>query len=566
MECGDPFLGGGVLRGLLGALVLTPGVMLVLGVLLGLLLAVVLGGTPRISFPVDLWPGWVRPGLPALIGGLVVLGGLVACWIVGAFRHRLRRGVASIRSVISRGMALLTGASRTSTQTWRQTLGLSRNFDHQGIDNDIPSFLFRAAMAMVKGPDRTHRWGDLKAATLERRVGQLLPAFNGYLKRTRSLTYGYLQQTYDLSGRSATPDPAMGDGEERCHLIRNMVFELIPGPDVDPAFAANLITLPVQDYDLQKQIEPEPPIIRKLRHADYVRDLLVQLQIGPRRGSGQGLATAAMELPLQLLRTDADLSATISQLNLHKAAAHWSWLTKSLAVYGQGCAPDPPNPTIRDLVKRMHDLLRDVLETPCTDGDRTKTSMLQRCEIKFGEDAASYSWIPLICEMATNLNTTLWVEGFRWYVPNQLKGQRIERMGGWYVERPPLSPEILAGRPVLDLGRLRAPAAEITALAGYLNTAFNLLDFFYTSLGASPQACARLLTLLQEQKGNHWKDLTLPELRRLPFALRQRTHWQLKRRTPPSLQPEELSLLEPWLMFREGFPESWWETSTSKGV
>lgn len=547
-------------------MVLTPGVTFLFGLLLGLLLAVLFGGVPPISFPIAQWPGWVRRGLPALMGGLVVLGGLLTCWIVMAFRRRIRGGMAWIRSLISRGMALFTRQSRASTQTWRQTLGLSRNFDHQGIDNDLTSFLLRAVMAVLKGPDRAHRWADLKAATLDRRVGQLLPAFNGYLKRTRSLTYGYLQQTYDLSGRRMLPDPALGDGEERCHLIRNMVFELIPGPDVDPAFAANLITLPVQDYDLQKQIDPESPIIRKLRHADYTRDLLRQIRRGSLFvGSNQGLATPPMQLALQLLHTDDDLMATISQLNLHEAVAHWTWLTQSLAVYRTAPVADPPNSTINDLVEDVHNLLCDVLENPCTDGDRIKAStlMLQRCEVKFGENAASYSWIPLICEMATNLNTTLWVEGFRWYVPNQLKGQRIERMGGWYVERPCLAPEVLADRPVLDLGRLRAPAAEITALAGYLNTAFNLLDFFYTSLGASTEASNLLLELLEKHKENHWKELTLPELRRLPFALRQRTYGNLIRKTPPSFQPEEMALLEPWLLFREGFPEAWWETSTS---
>jgi hypothetical protein len=131
-----PIPWGSLVRGLVGALVLTPGVTFLFGLLLGLLLAILLGGVPPISFPVDQWPGWVRRALPALIGGLVVLAGLVTCCIVVAFKRRIRGGVAWIRSLISRGMALFTGHSRASTQTWRQTLGLSRNFDHQGIDND----------------------------------------------------------------------------------------------------------------------------------------------------------------------------------------------------------------------------------------------------------------------------------------------------------------------------------------------------------------------------------------------------------------------------------------------
>jgi hypothetical protein len=71
--------------------------------------------------------------------------------------------------------------------------------------------------------------------------------------------------------------------------------------------------------------------------------------------------------------------------------------------------------------------------------------------------------------MANNLNTTLWVKGCCWYAPDS---------------------------PLLDLRGISAPAAAITALAGYINTCFNLLEFFNSSLGASSLAQEQLVQQL----------------------------------------------------------------------
>jgi hypothetical protein len=163
--------------------------------------------------------------------------------------------------------------------------------------------------------------------------------------------------------------------------------------------------------------------------------------------------------------------------------------------------------------------------------------------------------------MATNLNTTLWVRGFRWYRPNQLEEQRIVAVGGWFVEPP----QEQSPMPLLDLGGLNAPAAAITALAGYINIAFNLLEFFYATLGASDPAHQHLVSLLSDP-GNRvesWPEDRREDLADLPFVLRDRTLTDLRRisqRHPSQLPPGQLALLEPWLMVREGYPDAWRES------
>ena len=110
----------------------------------------------------------------------------------------------------------------------------------------------------------------LKTSLVDRRLGQLSPAFNGYLKRTRSLTYGFLQQLYEQTQHDPTMEP--------CSLIRNMIFELLPGPDADPDYTAKLITLPIKKFVDQNQretISSIPPIRRKSRHARFIQDLLL---------------------------------------------------------------------------------------------------------------------------------------------------------------------------------------------------------------------------------------------------------------------------------------------------
>jgi hypothetical protein len=161
--------------------------------------------------------------------------------------------------------------------------------------------------------------------------------------------------------------------------------------------------------------------------------------------------------------------------------------------------------------------------------------------------------------MATNLSTTLWVKGYRWYRPNKLVSNRIEATGGWYVEMPIDTDD----SPLLDMGAIDAPAAAITALAGYLSTCFNLLEFFYASLGSSRKAATKLFNLLIEENIQEWDRKRFQDLKNLPYALRIATYKHIKKISilnKDRIQPGTVNLLEPWLTTREGFPDSWRET------
>jgi hypothetical protein len=445
----------------------------------------------------------------------------------------------------------------------RQKLGLTADFERQSRALDLWVIVNRLLRNLLKGPQQAANLAVLMMVTRERRLGQLLPAFNGYLKRTRSLTYGYLQKSYE----PARERQAEG---QHCHLIRNMIFELQPGPDVDPAYAADLITLPVRDYRRQEASKPTiQPIVRKLRRAAYARDLLYALE---RQGSAAAAEMAAgqpMDLALELLQphwgsaTDADLEASRRDLNLHRAACLWGWLTKSLEMdahtpLDHGPLADHPNSTLRQLVGDVRQMLQLAVEKAGRDYPGKADSLLRdRCAVKLGEDRESYSWIPLICEMATNLSTTLWVQGFRWYEPNLLEEQRIIKIGGWHVQMPDQLPEAM---PLLDLGITKqpAPAALITALAGYLSTGFNLLEFFFASLGSSRSVRAQLVHLLESRKAAQWSEGTLRQLADLPFSLREAALRELRERhriAPGDTLAGQLALLEPWLTCRDGYPE-----------
>jgi hypothetical protein len=486
------------------------------------------------------------PLLVALLAGalLIALALLLALTRLG--RGLLRRG----RQLIQRHGARGRGESREPADpSWTVRLGLGQEFDRQGIDNDPGHLLARFVIGWLRSPDRRSSLDTLKTATLERRIGQLLPAFNGYLKRTRSLTYGYLQQTY-----------AQGTGPDRCHLIRNMIFELIPGAEVDPAYAADLITLPVKDYRRQALIEPMAPLIRKLRHADYIRDLIDHLTPlrSPLPASARPVSRRRMQLPRQLIECDEQLLRILGDLHLNRAASLWTWLSENLEMDARGTPGGAPNPSIGRLVEQVRDVLRVAKRDAAHRQPGVAGPMLQqRCLVKLAEDATSYSWIPMICEMATNLNTTLWVKSFHWYVPNRLDGLRVVTTGGWHPLPPPLpGPDL----PVLDLSSLAAPAARITALAGYLNTCFNLLEFLYASLGASTPARDTLVEIIIATP-SLWRDeIWLEELVELPYALRQATHRLLfkeSRCEGGRISAGDLSLLEPRLLSREGFPEPW---------
>jgi hypothetical protein len=276
-----------------------------------------------------------------------------------------------------------------------------------------------------------------------------------------------------------------------------------------------------------------------------------------------------MELALKLLEphwgsaTDADLEASRRDLNLHQAARLWGWLTKSLEMdahtpLDHGPLPDDPNPTLQQLVGDVREMLQLAVEQAGREYPNKADSLLRdRCAVKLGEDRESYSWIPLICEMATNLSTTLWVKGFCWYEPNLLAEQRITKIGGWFVQKPPRDAHTM---PLLDLAitKQNAPAALITALAGYLSTCFNLLEFFYASLGSSLPVRAQLVHLLDSRNDAEWSEGSLRELADLPFALRDAALRELRVRhriAPSDPLTGQLALLEPWLTCRDRYPQ-----------
>ena len=144
-----------------------------------------------------------------------------------------------------------------------------------------------------------------------------------------------------------------------------------------------------------------------------------------------------------------------------------------------------------------------------------------------------------------------------WYEPNQLAEQRIIKTGRWSVQKPDQVP---GGLPPLDLSITNqpAPALMITALAGYLSSCFNLLDFFYTNLGTSRPVRAQLVQLLESRKDAEWSKESLKQLADIPFALREASlrEWrELHHLAPGDLLTGHFALLEPWLTCRDRYPE-----------
>ncbi|MEB3333900.1 MAG: patatin-like phospholipase family protein, partial [Cyanobacteriota bacterium] len=446
-------------------------------------------------------------------------------------------------------------------------LGLSRGFDaKQAL---LESWWQVAVGALI---DLVGNRQPLWQAISSRRMGQLMPAFSGYLKRTRSLTYGYLQQMYKRAE----------DGAD-CHLIRNMIFELTPGRDVDPDYASNLITLPISDYRHEEKLEPISPITQKISRARYVSAVLQGLQAledRPERPTGtlrvsvrdfkagpggqwtrldmeseiapprpEGSPASEQPLLLRLLTTEhgrvlPEAGQIIDELNLQQADQIWRWLCNNLACFddaGEGdCLPAHPYPLsipTATLVAEIHRLFKRHL--------RQDEQLLERCLVSLEESTSSYSWIPLLCEMATNVPTTLWLKGACWYTPNQYDSRnRISRGGHWSATKPD-DPDARA----IDLGALGpAPAAAICSVAGYVSTCFNLLEFFYAWLGDSSLLQEKLLEQLKLDPFPFITHEKLQELEALPYRLRHRVWWRLDQERqrgtlPPSLL-RDLALLE----------------------
>ncbi len=473
--------------------------------------------------------------------------------------------IPTIRSWILLGLVGLLVAVLTAkwlkgpSSIPREQLGLSDEFPKEASLNSWKGLIFLLLRQVFTNP------ALLWQAISNRRIGQLMPAFSGYLKRTRSLTYGYLEQRY----RGATND---GD----CHLIRNMIFELAPGQESDPDYATKLITLPIEDYRHEEKLDPISPIARKVTRARYVSTLLQAItEKGSRRDDGQGTPLMLRILTQSDGRLLNEAMAIIDDLNLQEADQNWRWLCTKLACFeddGSSCLPADSarlGEPIKDLIDKLKN---DIFANLISKNHR----LIDRCLVSLDETTSSYSWIPLICEMATNVPTTLWLRGACWYIPNQYdSNQRIRRNGKWLVSQPkeedlpdpelraidlsPLSDDL---SPVGDDPRACAPAAAICTIAGYVSTCFNLLEFFYTWLGNCSHAQEKLLQLLKQQHFPFQSSKKLKELEDLPYVLRTWVWNQLKaeekQRTLPWHTLEALSLLEYPLNRRNGLPESYW--------
>ena len=136
----------------------------------------------------------------------------------------------------------------------------------------------------------------------------------------------------------------------------------------------------------------------------------------------------------------------------------------------------------------------------------------------------------------------------------------IQDKGEWLNHRP--EPE--QGAYAMNLRALGpAPAAVICAVAGYVSTGFNLLEFFYAWLGECAQVRDNLYSRLCHEPFLFASSASLRELEALPYRLRHHVWRRLKAEEsqgdlPPTLQ-EHLALLEGPLNRRTGLPESYWK-------
>lgn len=467
--------------------------------------------------------------------------------------------------------------------TPRKSLGLSSSSTHSSLDSwgDVLT-----ALALRLSQDPQHVWQIIN----NRRVGQLMPAFSGYLKRTRSLTYGYLQQAY--RGLAKDSD---------CHLIRNMIFELTPGQDVDPDYAANLITLPIEDYRHQEKLNPVAPIARKISHAKSVslflqshRDELADQKITSRslrlrmedidlggQGRFSSLEILADEDPqaperkawdengplwLHLLTNNNgklmdEAEQIIEELNLNQADQIWRWLCTHLSCYSHSeesgylqAHPESMSLPVASTIANINAALRKQIHD--------NHQLLDQCSVALDESTSSYSWIPLICQMATNVPTTLWLKDLKWYVPDVYEGSRIIRNGQWFGDQP--TEKDLDGRhSPLNLSELgAAPAAAICTAAGYISTSFNLLEYFYSWFGGFAPAQERLVSELKATPFRFVTREKIEEMESLPYPLRQATWKQLqseqRQGSLPADMLEKFALLEAPLNRRAGLPETFW--------
>ncbi|MCP9841661.1 patatin-like phospholipase family protein [Synechococcus sp. J7-Johnson] len=268
-----------------------------------------------------------------------------------------------------------------------------------------------------------------------RRTAQVLPAFNGYLKRTRNLTYQYLSYKYQK----------FAGGEPNTFLLRNLIFELAPGPDSDPDHRLDELTRPLEDFDelgAETHHKANDWISKKLEPIAWLLEL-------PWPEDPEGL----LHLP-ERFDSEANrkrLCQLRADLALDEAVRTWQRIQAVLARPGEPLSQAGEALTCLSRVARS---VHSGLQAPS------------------GLTLSGDPLLSQICEMATNLPTTLWLEEFRHYVPNTfLPDGRIQHPGGWYVD------EGLVGSGLVRANLYKGVAVDVAVAAGFLNTCFNLLEF-----------------------------------------------------------------------------------------
>jgi hypothetical protein len=270
------------------------------------------------------------------------------------------------------GMKLLDEAVPNALKT----LGFSETFvaDKSKKDQKSLHLILSLRRLFFNNKAKDHRKDLLQSVQnnlLHLRLSQLTPTISGYLKRTRSLTYGYLQTNYEQMRKQAGPQSP--------HLVRNMIFELTQGADADPDYAAKLITLPVRPFGAlnarEEEAYQESSAMRKLRHAHLAASLILEqharlgehnttnnpaTQLGNHGSAGDDLrefgcltdlwAKGKNNLPERCGRGDADLEALVQCLNLLEVAQIWNVLWSRLIVSKNGKQCQMLNPNIPTLI------------------------------------------------------------------------------------------------------------------------------------------------------------------------------------------------------------------------
>lgn len=492
-----------------------------------------------------------------------------------------------------RGMVWL----KTEVPTLLKILGFTDAFVLNKSAKEVKTFRLilsfrRLLLGRAADDNRDQLMNSVQTNLQQLRLSQLTPMVSGYLKRTRSLTYGYLQTNYEQERKQSISQVP--------HLVRNMIFELAQGADADPDYAARLITLPIQPFGDQNNQEEgayrESSAMRKLRHAHLAADLILAMD-------------SEANSPVSFLRTiwrkgqvnpphdpyhgDEDLMTLLDRLQLPDVARLWKELWNRLLVTDGDEDSQPPDAVDCRIDSEIMHLLRDVhqrLQHALHDGAPNVSQVLENCRTTPEPVATINSWIPLICEMATNLPTTLWVKGYSHYIPNHVVQGQVINIGMWFNGPPEVQkiPGPLRDQPILTLAGQDpvCSSAAITTLAGYVTTAFNLLEYYYVFLENSLSLVLGLCRTLTEEQLFTGEDAACKQqVLDLPFAVRQaaarqiQAHWSLIQASTsqepgsplatydPQLlanlrsleNPEgRLELLRPWLFSRGPFPEAWW--------